>query len=165
MKKVFLTIIMSIFLTSLISCQSNKVKFKVIEQESYVIIRSNHEDINDSILDGQEITIYKSVKQMQEDLNNKGFIINVDSFSEQYNDEYFEQKALVIFYGYDSRGGLDYNFKSITIDNNELVLNLVIVARGYGADVLVNRLFTIEIKKEDVKEFNKLKCEIKEVDK
>ena len=165
MKKVFLTIIMSIFLTSLISCQSNKVKFKVIEQESYVIIRSNHEDINDSILDGQEITIYKSVKQMQEDLNNKGFIINVDSFSEQYNDEYFEQKALVIFYGYDPRTGIDYNFKSITIDNNELVLNLVIEACDEGADVLVNRLFTIEIKKEDIKEFNKLKCEIKVVDK
>ena len=164
MKKVFLIIIMSIFLTSLISCQS-KVKFKVIEQKSYVITRSTHENINDSIIDGEEVIIYKTLDQMNEDLNNKGFIINVDSFSEQYNDEYFEQKALVIFYGYDSRGGLDYNFKSITIDNNELVLNLVIVARGYGADVLVNRLFTIEIKKEDVKEFNKLKCEIKEVDK
>ena len=161
MKKVFLIIIMSIFLTSLISCQS-KVKFKVIEQKSYVITRSTHENINDSIIDGEEVIIYKTLDQMNEDLNNKGFIINDNAFSEKYNDDYFEQKALVIFYGYDPRTGIDYNFKSITINNNELVLNLIIKASGYGADVIVNRLFTIEIKKEDVKEFNKLICKIKE---
>lgn len=162
MKKVFLIIIMSIFLTSLISCQS-KVKFKVIEQKSYVITRSTHENINDSIIDGEEVIIYKTLDQMNEDLNNKGFIINDNAFSEKYNDDYFEQKALVIFYGYDPRTGIDYNFKSITINNDELVLNLVIDACDEGADVEVNRLFTIEIKKEDIKEFNKLKCKIKEV--
>ena len=158
MKKVFLTIIMSIILTSLISCQSNKVKFKVIEQKPSVIA---HEEFSFNTTE-EEVIIYKSVEQMQEDLNKKGFSITDKAFSDKYNDKYFEKKALVIIYGYDSQAGYVYNFKSLTVNNNELVLNVIYkMGDDDGITIPIERLFTIEIMKKDIKEFNKLKCKIK----
>lgn len=80
---------------------------------------------------------------------------------EKYCDDFFEDKSLVLFYSIDSRGGFKYTFQSISITDNELLLNIKINKKDESVTMETPRLFIIEINKNDVNSFDKLKCKIK----
>ena len=162
MKNLFVLVMMCCFMFSCISCKNNDVKFDAFEEKSSLISLADESNINEMGLDSDELKIYKNYNQMVNDFNNKGFIINDDAFFEKYCDDFFDNKSLVLFYSIDSRGGFKYTFQSISITDNELFLNIKINKKNEGVTVETPRLFIIEIDKEDVNSFDKLKCKIKE---
>ena len=83
------------------------------------------------------------------------------SFFEKYCDDFFENKSLVLLYSNDSTAGIKYTFQSISVNNDELFLNIKLNKKGERATVNTPRLFIIEINKNDVSSFDKLKCKIK----
>ena len=162
MKKIFVMVMMFCFMFLCVSCQNNKVKFDVFEEQPYYF-GLDFSNMNEMQFDGEELKIYKNYSEMIDDLNNKGFNIKENAFSEKYCDEFFENKSLVLYYSIDSSAGYKYTFKSIKIIDNELLLNIEINKEGSHATVLTPRLFIIEINKNDINDFEKLKYKIKVV--
>ena len=143
-----------------VSCQNYDVKFDVFEENPSLIDLADESNINE-IRSDDELKIYKNYNQMVNDFNSKGFIIKDDTFLEKYCDDFFNVKSLVLFYSVDSRGGFKYTFQSISITDNELLLNIKINKKDESVTMETPRLFIIEINKNDVNSFDKLKCKIK----
>ncbi len=162
MKKIFVMVMMFCFMFLCVSCQNNKVKFDVFEEDTS-LIGLYVSNMNEMQFDGEELKIYKNYSEMIDDLNNKGLAIKDNTFSEKYCDEFFENKSLVLYYSIDSSAGYKYTFKSIKIINNELLLNIEINKEGAHATIETPRLFIIEINKNDINDFEKLKYKIKVV--
>lgn len=161
MKKLFVLVMMCCFMLICVSCQNHDVKFDVFEENPSLIGLADGSNINEIRSDGDELKIYKNFNQLVNDLNNKGFIIKDNTFLEKFCDDFFDNKSLVLYYSIDSRGGFKYTFQSISITDNELFLNIKINKKNEGATVETPRLFIIEIDKNDVNSFDKLKCKIK----
>lgn len=159
MKQLFILFMSLIFVICLAGCNDKK-SFNVIEKN---ISSINHSDEYLQTLDGEGLIIIKNSNQLHGDINNKGIYINIESIYDEYDDEFFENKYLVVFFNTDSRSGIKYNFKSITTDNDELILNLEMTAVGEGMTVEVERLFFIEIDKDIVEQFDIIKCKIKKI--
>lgn len=160
MKKLFVIIVMCCFMFTFASCKNDNIKFDVIEEKSSFINLVDESNINE-IRSDDELKIYKGYNEMINDLNSRGFIVNNDSFFEKYCDDFFENKSLVLLYSNDSTAGIKYTFQSISVTNNELFLNIKLNKKGERATVNTPRLFIIEINKNDVSAFDKLKCKIK----
>ena len=160
MKKLFVIIVMCCFMFTCASCKNDNIKFDVIEEKSSLINLVDESNINE-IRSDDELKIYKGYNEMINDLNSRGFIVNNDSFFEKYCDDFFENKSLVLLYSNDSTAGIKYTFQSISVTNNELFLNIKPNKKGERATVNTPRLFIIEINKNDVSAFDKLKCKIK----
>ena len=143
-----------------VSCQNYDVKFDVFEENPSLIDLADESNINE-IKSDDELKIYKNYNQMLNDFNSKGFIIKDDTFLEKYCNDFFNDKSLVLFYSIDSRGGFKYTFQSISITDNELFLNIKINKKDESVTMETPRLFIIEINKNDVNSFDKLKCKIK----
>ena len=143
-----------------VSCQNYDVKFDVVEENPSLIDLADESNINE-IRSDDELKIYKNYNQMVNDFNSKGFIIKDDTFLEKYCDDFFDDKSLVLFYSIDSREGFKYTFQSISITDNELFLNIKINKKDESVTMETPRLFIIEINKNDVNSFDKLKCKIK----
>lgn len=160
MKNLFMLLMMFCFMLICVSCQNYDVKFDVFEENPSLIDLADESNINE-IKSDDELKIYKNYNQMVNDFNNKGFIIKDDTFLEKYCDDFFNVKSLVLFYSVDSRGGFKYTFQSISITDNELLLNIKINKKDESVTMETPRLFVIEINKNDVNSFDKLKCKIK----
>lgn len=160
MKNLFMLLIMCCFMLICVSCQNYDVKFDVFEENPSLIDLADESNINE-IRSDDELKIYKNYNQMVNDFNSKGFIIKDDTFLEKYCDDFFNVKSLVLFYSVDSRGGFKYTFQSISITDNELLLNIKINKKDESVTMETPRLFIIEINKNDVNSFDKLKCKIK----
>lgn len=160
MKKLFVIIVVCCFMFTFASCKNDNIKFEVIEEKSSFINLVDESNINE-IRSDDELKIYKGYNEMINDLNSRGFIVNNDSFFEKYCDDFFENKSLVLLYSNDSTAGIKYTFQSISVTNNELFLNIKLNKKGERATVNTPRLFIIEINKNDVSAFDKLKCKIK----
>ncbi len=159
MKNLFMLLIMFCVMLICVSCK-NCIKFDVFEENPSLIDLADESNINE-IKSDDELKIYKNYNQMVNDFNNKGFIIKDDRFLEKYCDDFFDVKSLVLFYSVDSRGGFKYTFQSISITDNELLLNIKINKKDESVTMETPRLFIIEINKNDVNSFDKLKCKIK----
>ena len=160
MKNLFMLLIMCCFMLICVSCQNYDVKFDVFEENPSLIDLADESNINE-IKSDDELKIYKNYNQMLNDFNSKGFIIKDDTFLEKYCNDFFNDKSLVLFYSIDSRGGFKYTFQSISITDNELFLNIKINKKDESVTMETPRLFIIEINKNDVNSFDKLKCKIK----
>jgi hypothetical protein len=161
MKNLLILIMMCCFVLICVSCQNYDVKFDVFEENPSLIGLADGSNINEIRSDGDELKIYKNYNQLVNDLNSKGFIINDDTFLKKYCDDFFDNKSLVLYYSIDPRGGLKYTFQSISVIDSELFLNIKINKKNEGVTVETPRLFIIEIDKNDVNSFDKLKCKIK----
>ncbi len=104
--------------------------------------------------------IYKSVNQLEESFNKKELSFGNQDIKNKYNQDYFKNKALVIFYNVDSRSGFEYKFKSLVIDNDKLVLNITVDEGNEGATILSPRLFFIEINQDLVKDYDKIEYKL-----
>ena len=160
MKKLFVIIVVCCFMFTFASCKNDNIKFDVIEEKSSLINLVDESNINE-IRSDDELKIYKGYNEMINDLNSRGFIINNDSFFEKYCDDFFDNKSLVLLYSNDSTAGIKYTFQSISANGDELFLNIKLNKEGERATVNTPRLFIIEINKNDVNTFDKLKCKIK----
>lgn len=156
MRKVIIGIIMGVFSFLLVACNTNKIKFNVNELDSSAIVASNEENIQDLLRDNQNLIIYKSVNQLEENFNKKELSFSNQDIKNKYDQNFFKNKALVIFYNVDSRCGFKYKFKSLVIDNDKLILNITIDESSEGATVLNPRLFFIEINEKLVKHYDKI---------
>ena len=156
MRKIRIGLVIGIFSFLLVSCNSNKIKFNVTEADSNAIVAQNMEDIQNLLRDNQNLIIYKSVNQLEDSFNKKELSFSNQNIKNKYNQDFFKNKALIIFYNVDSRCGFDYKFKSLVIDNDKLVLNITIDESGDGATVLNPRLFFIEINQDLVKNYDKI---------
>ena len=161
MKKLFVLVMMCCFMLICVSCQNYDVKFDVFEENPSLICLADGSNINEIRSDGDELKIYKNYNQLVNDLNSKEFIINDDTFLKKYCNDFFDNKSLVLYYSIDPKGGLKYTFQSISITDSELFLNIKINKKNEGVTVETPRLFIIEIDKNDVNSFDKLKCKIK----
>lgn len=145
-----------------VSCKknNNNVQFDVYEEKPSLIdfYYEGHE--TEKRFDGEELKIYKNYSEMVDDLNSKGLTIRDNTFSEKYCDEFFENKSLVLYYSIDARDGFKYTFQSMNITDEGVVLNIEINREGF-LDVITPRLFIIEMNRNDIDGFNKLKCKIK----
>ncbi len=159
MKNLFIMLIMCCCMLICVSCK-NCIKFDVFEENPSLIGLADESNINE-IRSDNELKIYKNYNQMVNDFNSKGFIIKDNRFLEKYCDDFFDDKSLVLFYSIDSRGGFKYTFQSISITDNELLLNIKINKKDESVTMETPRLFIIEIDKNDVNSFDKLKCKIK----
>ena len=153
MKNLFVLVMMCCFMLICVSCQNYDVKFDVFEENPSLICLADGSNINEIRSDGDELKIYKNYNQLVNDLNSKGFIINDDTFLKKYCNDFFDNKSLVLYYSIDPKGGLKYIFQSI--------LNIKINKKNEGVTVETPRLFIIEIDKNDINSFDKLKCRIK----
>lgn len=160
MKNLFMPLMICCFMLICVSCQNYDIKFDVFEENPSLIDLADESNINE-IRSDDELKIYKNYNQMLNDFNSKGFIIKDDTFLEKYCDDFFDDKSLVLFYSIDSRGGFKYTFQSISITDNELLLNIKINKKDESVTMETPRLFIIEINKNDVNSFDKLKCKIK----
>lgn len=160
MKNLFMLLMMFCFMLICVSCQNYDIKFDVFEENPSLIDLADESNINE-IKSDDELKIYKNYNQMVNDFTSKGFIIKDDRFLEKYCDDFFNDKSLVLFYSIDSRGGFKYTFQSISITDNELILNIKINKKDESVTMETPRLFIIEINKNDVNSFDKLKCKIK----
>ncbi len=160
MKNLFMPLMMCCFMLICVSCQNYDIKFYVFEENPSLIDLADESNIN-AIRSDDELKIYKNYNQMVNDFNSKGFIIKDDTFLEKYCDDFFNDKSLVLFYSIDSREGFKYTFQSISITDNELILNIKINKKDESVTMETPRLFIIEINKNDVNSFDKLKCKIK----
>ena len=77
-----------------------------------------------------------------------------------YEWDFFFFFSLAILYSCDPMTGYKYTFKSISVIDNELLLNLKIANEGEGLTVITPSLFIIEINKKDIKAFDKLKYKV-----
>ena len=159
MKNLFMPLMICCFMLICVSCKKC-IKFDVFEENPSLIDLADESNINE-IRSDDELKIYKNYNQMLNDFNSKGFIIKDDTFLEKYCDDFFDDKSLVLFYSIDSRGGFKYTFQSISITDNELLLNIKINKKDESVTMETPRLFIIEINKNDVNSFDKLKCKIK----
>lgn len=159
MENLFMLLMMFCFMLICVSCK-NCIKFDVFEENPSLIDLADESNINE-IRSDNELKIYKNYNQMVNDFNSKGFIIKDNRFLEKYCDDFFDDKSLVLFYSIDSRGGFKYTFQSISITDNELLLNIKINKKDESVTMETPRLFIIEINKNDVNSFDKLKCKIK----
>lgn len=160
MENLFMLLMMFCFMLICVSCQNYDIKFYVFEENPSLIDLADESNIN-AIRSDDELKIYKNYNQMVNDFNSKGFIIKDDTFLEKYCDDFFNDKSLVLFYSIDSREGFKYTFQSISITDNELILNIKINKKDESVTMETPRLFIIEINKNDVNSFDKLKCKIK----
>ncbi len=160
MKKIRIGLVIGIFSLLLVGCQSNKIKFSVNEVDSSAIVAPNEEDIPNLLKDNQNLIIYKSVNQLEESFNKKELSFGNQDIKNKYNQDYFKNKALVIFYNVDSRSGFEYKFKSLVIDNDKLVLNITVDEGNEGATILSPRLFFIEINQDLVKDYDKIEYKL-----
>lgn len=159
MKNLFMPLMMCCFMLICVSCQNYDIKFDVFEENPSLIDLADESNINE-IRSDDELKIYKNYNQMVNDFNSKGFIIKDDRFLKKYCDDFFDDKSLVLLYSIDSRGGFKYTFQSISITDNELFLNIKINKKDESVTMETPRLFIIEINKNDVNSFDKLKCKI-----
>lgn len=159
MKKLFVIIVMCCFMFTFASCKNDNIKFDVIEEKSSLINLVDESNINE-IRSDDELKIYKGYNEMINDLNSRGFIVNNESFYEKYCVDFFDKKSLAILYSCDPMTGYKYTFKSISVIDNELLLNIKIANEGEGLTVITPRLFIIEINKNDIKAFDKLKYKV-----
>lgn len=159
MKKIRICLIMGICSLLLVGCHSNKIKFSVNEVDSSAIVAPNEDDIPNLLKDNQNLIIYKSVNQLEENFNKKELSFGNQDVKNKYNQDYFKNKALVI-YNVDSRSGFEYKFKSLVIDNDKLVLNITINEGNESATVLSPRLFFIEINQDLVKDHDKIEYKL-----
>lgn len=159
MKNLFIMLIMCCCMLICVSCQNYDIKFDVFEENPSLIDLADESNINE-IRSDDELKIYKNYNQMVNDFNSKGFIIKDDRFLKKYCDDFFDDKSLVLLYSIDSRGGFKYTFQSISITDNELFLNIKINKKDESVTMETPRLFIIEINKNDVNSFDKLKCKI-----
>ncbi len=161
MKKVFVVAVVCCFMCLCVSCQNNKVKFNAFEEKSYLLGLEN-EIKNEIRFEGGELKIYKNYREMISDFDNKKIVITNDTFFEKYDDDFFNNKSLVLLYVVDPYSGIKYTFKSINITDNELVLNIKTSQKGEHLYALTPRLFIIEIDQKNIKAFDKLKCKFNE---
>lgn len=159
MENLFMLLMMFCVMLICVSCKKC-IKFDVFEENPSLIDLADESNINE-IKSDDELKIYKNYNQMVNDFTSKGFIIKDDRFLEKYCDDFFDVKSLVLFYSIDSREGFKYTFQSISITDNELILNIKINKNGESVTMETPRLFIIEINKNDVNSFDKLKCKIK----
>ena len=161
MKKLFVIIVMCCFMFTYASCKNDNIKFDVIEEKSSLISMADGSNINNILFDDNGLKIYKDYDKMVNDFNSNGVIIGDESFYEKYCVDFFGKKSLAILYSCDPMTGYKYTFKSISVIDNELFLNINIDNDGMGLMVVTQRLFIIEINKKDIKEFDKLKYKVK----
>lgn len=160
MKKLFVIIVMCCFMFTCASCKNDNIKFDVIEEKSSLISMADGSNINNILFDDNGLKIYKDYDEMVNDFNSNGVIIGDESFYEKYCVDFFDKKSLAILYSCDPMTGYKYTFKSISVIDNELILNLKIANEGEGLTVITPRLFIIEINKKDIKAFDKLKYKV-----
>ena len=160
MKKLFVIIVMCCFMFTCASCKNDNIKFDVIEEKSSLISMADGSNINNILFDDNGLKIYKDYDEMVNDFNSNGVIIGDESFYEKYCVDFFDKKSLAILYSCDPMTGYKYTFKSISVIDNELLLNLKIANEGEGITVITPRLFIIEIHKKDIKAFDKLKYKV-----
>ena len=139
---------------------NNIVKFDVFESDS-IFFYSPQDDFFETRSDGDELKIYKNYNEITSDLANKGYIVNDDLLSKICGVDVFDNKSVILYYNYDYCMGLKYTFQSINIIDNELFLNVEINTEGDHGFALDKRLFIIEVNKNDVNAFDKIKCKIK----
>lgn len=161
MKKLFVITVMCCFMFICASCKNDNIKFDVIEEKSSLISMADGSNINNILFDDNGLKIYKDYDKMVNDFNSNGVIIGDESFYEKYCVDFFGKKSLAILYSCDPMTGYKYTFKSISVIDNELFLNINIDNDGMGLMVVTQRLFIIEINKKDIKEFDKLKYKVK----
>ncbi|MCM1259527.1 MAG: hypothetical protein NC182_01110 [Prevotella sp.] len=166
MRKIEIGLIMVVCLFLLSSCRLNKIRYDVNEVDYYTIISTDEEVskydvyLYNLLIDKHNLTIYKSVEQLEESFTENKLSFNNQNIKDRYNQDFFKNKALVIFYNVDSRGGFEYKFKSLKIDNDKLVLNIIINEPEQSTTVPEPRLFFIEINEKEVKDYNEIVCEI-----
>lgn len=160
MKKLFVIIVMCCFMFTCASCKNDNIKFDVIEEKSSLISMADGSNINNILFDDNGLKIYKDYDKMVNDFNSNGVIIGDESFYEKYCADFFDKKSLALLYSCDPMTGYKYTFESISVIDNELLLNLKIANEGEGLTVITPRLFIIEINKKDIKAFDKLKYKV-----
>lgn len=160
MKKLFVIIVMCCFMFTCASCKNDNIKFDVIEEKSSLISMADGSNINNILFDDNGLKIYKVYDKMFNDFNSSGVIIEDQSFYEKYCADFFDKKSLALLYSCDPMTGYKYTFESISVIDNELLLNLKIANEGEGLTVITPRLFIIEINKKDIKAFDKLKYKV-----
>lgn len=160
MKKLFVITVMCCFMFICASCKNDNIKFEVIEENPSLISLVDKSSANEVLFDGDGSKIYKDYDEMVNDFNSNGVIIGDESFYEKYCVDFFDKKSLAILYSCDPMTGYKYTFKSISVIDNELLLNLKIANEGEGLTVITPRLFIIEINKKDIKAFDKLKYKV-----
>lgn len=160
MKKLFVIIVMCCFMFTFASCRNDNVKFDVVEENPSLISMADGSNINNILFDDNGLKIYKNYDEMVNDFNSNGVIIGDESFYEKYCVDFFDKKSLAILYSCDPMTVYKYTFKSISVIDNELLLNLKIANEGEGLTVITPRLFIIEINKKDIKAFDKLKYKV-----
>lgn len=146
MKKIFLSFILFLISVFLGSCNSNKISFVVNESSHSAIIIKNENYYT------EDLVIYKSVEQLYSDID-----IKSESIKSKYNEDFFENSALVFIYGTAASITHKRTFKSITVKKEELILNAIIDKRGESMGVIYPYLFFIEIEKSKVEEFDRIK--------
>lgn len=160
MKKLFVIIVMCCFMFTCASCKNDNIKFDVIEEKSSLISMADGSNINNILFVDNGLKIYKDYDKMFNDFNSSGVIIEDQSFYEKYCADFFDKKSLALLYSCDPMTGYKYTFESISVIDNELLLNLKIANEGEGLTVITPRLFIIEINKKDIKAFDKLKYKV-----
>lgn len=170
MKRILLVIIILVYLQA-IGCNNIKkydvnVNYEVNEYHGGGIGRKdnsnnpqNFKPIFDE-LETNQCYLFNGYDDLEKFLNDYELFLS-DDMAHKYNRLFFNDKALIIYFGCDSSGGYKYNFYLFTEGK---VLNLIAdKSRNKNSDhttVEVDRIFFIDINKNDILDTNEFKFSI-----